>query len=392
MIVRTVTEPSPEREETEISGLYNECNIPKLPLPIELETRAVMKKTKEAARALAELKGVATSMPNQEILINALLLQEAKDSSEIENIITTHDELLRSDKAHNKFTSPAAKEVYMYTDALEYGYKVITKKELLTNALIKEIQSRIVGNNAGFRTQSGTKIINEKTRETIYLPPQKPEQIVKYMDNLEQFINTNTPDPDPLVKMAIIHHQFESVHPFYDGNGRTGRIINILYLVQQGLLDAPILYLSRYINHNKLEYYRLLQAVHEKDNEEVWIEWILFMLEGINQISVQTIDTIKKIKRLMASHKKTMRDKLPKIYSQDLLNNIFSHPYTKAQYVAETIMVSRPTATKYLDELESIGLLSKRKSGRDNYYQNDELYQLLVSISEREIPASTPGN
>jgi len=351
---------------------------PTLPLPIELESKPILKKLTKAHQALAELKGVTSIFPNQSILISTLSLQEAKDSSAIENIITTHDELYKSDETTKQFTTHAAKEVYSYVAALRKGYKTVQKNGLLLNSCILEIQQTLEGNSAAFRKVSGTELKNEQTGEVVYTHPQDQKQILSLMNNLEKFINDESlSDVDPLVKMAIIHHQFESIHPFYDGNGRTGRITNILYLVKQGLLDTPVLYLSRYINQNKTEYYNLLQSVR---NKKTWEKWILYMLEGIEHTSRQTTYLIQKIRDLMQAHKHTMRNELPKIYSQDLLNNLFNHPYTKIDFVMQDLQVSRLTATKYLDELMRIGLLSKSKKGKENYYTNDDLFTLLSNI------------
>ncbi len=350
-------------------------NIPLLPLSIELETKIVMKKLATAHRALAELKGVTGIIPNQEILINTLSLQEAKDSSAIENIITTHDDLYKSDVLSKQFPTLEAKEVCNYAEALRNGYEQVKKTGLLTNSCILNIQQTLVANNAGFRKLPGTELIHEKTREIVYSPPQDGEQIIFLMSNLEKFINDEAlSEIDPLIKMAIIHHQFESIHPFYDGNGRTGRIINILYLVKNELLSAPILYLSRHVNKNKDEYYRLLQAVR---THQVWEQWILYMLEGIDQTARQTIRLIYGIKELMLKYKNTMRNELPNIYSQDLLNNLFRHPYTKIEFVMQELQVHRNTAMKYLEELVRIGLLKKHKIAKENFYLNADLFNLL---------------
>ena len=355
--------------------------LPLLPLPIDLESKAILKKLAKAHQALAELKGVAASIPNQAILINTLALQEAKDSSAIENIITTHDDLYRSDSIARNFVSTAAKEVHNYSAALRNGFEQVKRSGLLTNNDILEIHSGIEENRAGFRKLPGTELKNEQTGEIVYTPPQHPEEILALMANLEQFINDDELcDWDPLTKMAVIHHQFESIHPFYDGNGRTGRIINILYLVKQGLLSVPVLYLSRYINQNKADYYRLLQEVRAGD---AWQEWVLYMLEGIAQTSHQTIVLIQGIKELMQHHKQKLRSELPKIYSQDLINNLFRHPYTKIEFVMDELQVTRKTATKYLEELVKIGLLSKHKIWKENYYLNDALYELLTNVSSR---------
>jgi len=372
MSIKTIQEKSAPLKPT--------YEIPNLPLTFDLENINILKKVKEARAALAELKGVAKSMPNQSILITTLSLQEAKDSSAVENIITTNDELYQSDLDTKQFTSAAAKEVHMYANALVRGYEQVTSTKLLTNGLIKQAQAEIEGNSAGFRSQGGTALKNDQTNEIVYVPPQGLSNIEDNMKNLEDFINRNDLcDWDPLVKMAVIHHQFESIHPFFDGNGRTGRIINILYLVQQGLLDTPILYLSRYINNNKPDYYRLLQAVRDEDS---WEEWIIFILEGVRVTSYQTIRLIEEMKTLMQKHKKKMREELKNIYSQDLLNLIFSHPYTKIAHVIDKLDVTRPTATKYLEELVEIQLMHKVKFGRDNYYINYDLMSCLGNIHD----------
>lgn len=346
-----------------------------LPLKMDLETKPILKKLAKAHQALAELKGVTESIPNQSILISTLSLQEAKDSSAIENIITTQDDLYTSNALKSEFASIAAKEVHSYALALQDGYKMVKETGLLTNKNILEIQERLEENNAGFRKLPGTSLKNEQTGETVYRPPQESAHILALMSNLEQFINDDgLCGYDPLVKMAVIHHQFESIHPFYDGNGRTGRIINILYLVKCGLLNSPILYLSRYINKKKTDYYRLLQAVR---TENTWEEFILYMLDGVEQTSHQTTHLIRNIKQLMQSHKNKIRTDLPKIYSQDLLNNLFRHPYTKIDFLCEELGIQRKTAGKYLDQLTNLGLLTKHKIKKDNYYLNHELYDLL---------------
>lgn len=350
-----------------------------LPLNIDLESKAVLKKVVSARSALAEMKGAAASIPNQSILISTLALQEAKDSSAIENIITTHDELYQSDYRTNHFKTLASKEVHSYAQALQNGFETVKESEIITNNHILEIQALIEDNSAGFRKLPGTELKNEQTGEVVYSPPQHPDEIIELMRNLELFINDDSlSDCDPLIKMAIIHHQFESIHPFYDGNGRTGRIINILYLVKEGLLNIPILYLSRYINQNKGDYYRLLQKVR---TENAWEEWVLFILNGVEQTSLQTIHLIQGIKELMLKHKQKLRTELPKIYSQDLLNNIFRHPYTKIDFVMNDLAVSRPTATRYLDELSKIQILYKEKIGKDNYYINEDLFHLLANVN-----------
>lgn len=342
----------------------------------DLETKAVLKASNLAHQALGELKGVVQTMPNQNILLGTLPLQEAKESSEIENIITTQDDLYQSDFATQQFSSAAAKEVHHYAQAMSLGFGAVRSSGLITLNMIKDIQAKLEGNNAGFRKQKGTGLVNQHTGEVVYMPPQSPDLIEDYMSHLERFINDSEQiDYDPLVKMALIHHQFESIHPFYDGNGRTGRILNILYLIQQDLLDTPILYLSRYINRNKGKYYRLLQEVRDSGS---WQEWIIFILNGIAETAKQTVELIVKIKQLMQQHKQQIRSQLPKIYSHELINNLYKHPYTKIDFVAEDCQIHRNTAGKRLDELVQIGILEKVKIGKENFYINIELYKLLM--------------
>ncbi len=352
-----------------------------LPLAQDIETKPVLKKLSKAHQALAELKGIAATIPNESILINTLALQEAKDSSAIENIITTHDDIYRSDSIAQDFASVAAKEVHSYAAALRYGFEQVKTQGLLTNNQILHIQATFEENSAGFRKLSGTALKNDATGEVVYTPPQHPDEIIALMTNLERFINDDDLcDWDALTKMAVIHHQFESIHPFYDGNGRTGRIINILYLVKQDLLKIPILYLSRYINQHKADYYHLLQATRDTDE---WQPWVLFMLDGIEQTARDTIVLVESIKAMMIAFKQKMRTELPKIYSQDLLNNLFRHPYTKIDFIMSELGVSRITATRYLDELIRIELLVKRKIGRENYYINTALYELLSNVHQK---------
>lgn len=346
--------------------------LAKLPPQVELESKLVLKKTATAHRYLAELKGISSSIPNQNILINTLALQEAKDSSAIENIITTQDDLFKGEIIQG--VNSATKEVRNYVGALRSGYQLVKKTRLLSNNHILVVQSTIESNNAGFRKLPGTELKNVKTGATIYVPPQDEQEILSLMKNLEQFINDDQMvDLDPLVKMAIIHYQFESIHPFYDGNGRTGRILNILYLVHQGLLDIPVLYLSRYIVDHKNDYYRLLQGVRDNQN---WEDWILYMLEGVEKTAIQTIEIVKGIKLIMMDYKKRIRESY-RFYSQDLLNNLFFHPYTKIEFLVRDIKVTRLTATKYLDELATDGFLKKERIGRANYYVNVALVELL---------------
>ena len=349
--------------------------LKELPLTVDVETKAVLKSLPAAHAALAELKGIASTIPNQIILVNTLGLQEAKDSSAIENIITTHDDLYKSELNLDSFKSLEAKEVQNYISALKKGFELIKTNGLITNNIIIEIQRELEGNSAGFRKLPGTALKNSATGETIYTPPQDINEINSLMKNLEKFINDpSISDYDPIVKMAIIHYQFESIHPFYDGNGRTGRIINILYLIIEKLQNLPILYLSNYIIQNKADYYRLLQELRDNEN---WEEWLLFMIHGIEKTSRETIELIIQIRELMMEYKHKLRDNY-KFYSQDLLNNLFKHPYTKIEFIVNDLNVSRITAANYLNKLAEDGILKKERIGTGNYYINEKLFNLLT--------------
>ncbi|OIQ74968.1 adenosine monophosphate-protein transferase SoFic [mine drainage metagenome] len=349
-------------------------------LPERFDTPAILKKLTQASRKLAELKGVAASIPNQSILINTLGMQEAKDSSAIENIVTTHDELFRDDLFPDNRANPVAKEVLRYRQALRVGFDQVNQSGLLTANHIIQIQAELEQNNAGIRKLPGTSL-KDGAGQTVYTPPQDPNDIIALMRDLERFINDDELfAADPLIKMALIHHQFESIHPFYDGNGRTGRIINVLYLVKEGLLDIPVLYLSRYIVRTKPDYYRLLQTVREHDT---WEDWVLYMLAAIESTASDTIETIHAIKAALMDAKHRIRAQY-KFYSQDLINNLFTHPYTKIEFIERDLNVSRLTATKYLDALTQGGFLQKQKKGRSNYYVNLALNAILTRESMKE--------
>ncbi len=351
-----------------------QVKLKKLPFLKDVETKSILKKAVSTHRALAELKGVVASIPNENILINTLGLQEAKDSSEIENIITTQDDIYKSELNLDGFKSLNAKEVQNYISALKKGFALIKEKRFLTNNDIIQIQAELEKNNAGFRRVPGTALKNATTGELVYMPPQDYESIIDLMKNLEQFINDDSvSDLDTLVKMAVIHYQFESIHPFYDGNGRTGRIINVLYLIMNGLLDLPILYMSRYIIKNKGDYYKLLQEVRQSD---CWENWIIYMLNAVEEISIETLSLVRKIKRLMDEYKIILRTNY-KFYSHELLNNLFKHPYTKIEFIVNDLGVSRITASKYLNKLSDDGLLKKEKLGTGNYYINEPLINIL---------------
>lgn len=365
--------------------------IPTLPLPYELETKEILKQLTRSHRVLAELKGIAQTIPNEQILISTLTLQEAKDSSEVENIVTTHDDLYKAGLDYRQtIINASTKEVLAYREAVSKGFALVRKNKLLTNGVIKQIQLELVRNHAGFRANPGTKLIREDG-EVVYTPPQDKMQIERYMQNLEIFVNDDTVcDLDPLIKMAIIHHQFESIHPFYDGNGRTGRIINVLYLVTSGLLDLPILYLSRYITHNKAAYYQLIQAIRDQGENNIkdWENWILYILKGVEETAVETIRLVKGISKLMNEYKAILRPLFGKQYKHELLNNLFFHPYTKIEFMERDLILNRKTVAKYLDMIAKEGLLYKEKVGKVNYYINKQLVDLF--INHADLAKETP--
>ena len=348
-----------------------------LPYPEDLETKSILKQLPAAHAALAELKGVLQSIPNQIILLNAVSIQEAKDSSSIENIITTHDDLYKANLDFEVSFSHNVKEVQNYVAAMKRGFELVESQGLITNQTLLKIQETLEGNNAGFRKLPGTALKNAQTGAVIYLPPQDPAEIQELMTNLEQFINDpELSDYDPLVKMAIIHFQFESIHPFYDGNGRTGRILNILYLILTGLQKLPILYLSNHIIQHKADYYRLLQGVREKGD---WESWISYMIRGVENTAKESIQLIEALKVLMAEMKNLLQDHY-KFYSQELLNNLFAHPYTKIEFLVRDLGVSRITAANYLNQLAKDRVLRKERLGTGNYYVNERLFELLRKI------------
>ncbi len=325
-----------------------------LPALKQLETRAVLKQLVTAHRYLAELKGVAGTIPNPEILISALSLQEAKDSSEIENIFTTQDELFQADIFSDSSRNAAAKEVRRYAAALRSGFERMRGDQLITVNRIVEFHQTLMGSDAGIR---------------------KLPEIQSLLTDLERFMNDDTVcAADPLINMAIAHHQFESIHPFYDGNGRAGRILNSLYLVAKGLLDQPVLYLSGYIIDTKADYYSLLQSTRETND---WEPWLLYLIRGVEETSKLTIGLIEAIRNLMNSYEERIKKDLPKIYSHELLNNLFRHPYTKIEAVQEDLGVSRLTASKYLSALTEKGFVEKHRSGKYNYYVNRPLIRIF---------------
>jgi len=349
-------------------------DLPLLPPKAEIETKATLKKAISAGRALAELKGLGETIPNQAILVNSIILQEAQASSEIENIITTHDALFRAFSAKTSQIDPATKEVLRYREALWDGYSSIKKRPLLTTNLFIQIVQTIRANNAGIRNTPGTKVANATTGEVVFTPPEGEDVIRNKLKNLEGYIHAEDA-VDPLIKLALIHYQFEAIHPFSDGNGRTGRILNILYLTSKELLELPVLYLSKYIIEQKSDYYRLLRDITEK---QAWEAWVLFMLDAVEQTALLTRDKIHAIRALLIKTLEFTKENLPaRVYSKDLIELLFRQPYTKAQFLVDARIVKRQAAADYLKELKEIGVLSVHKVGKENLYLNKKLYEIL---------------
>ncbi len=351
---------------------YNE--LPELPPPAELtETTEILKKCISARVALAELKQAAELIPNAAVLVNALPLLEAQASSEIENIVTTTDKLFEfADIAEDK-ADAATKEALRYRSALFEGTKMVQRGMLSIDMAI-QICSTIKDIELDIRDDSGTTLTNRKTGEVIYTPPVGQKLLHKKLENWADFMHKNT-EVDPLVRMAVQHYQFEAIHPFTDGNGRTGRIINILFLVEQGLLDSPILYLSRYIIQNKSDYYRLLLSV---THQQTWREWIMFILEGVEETCVWTTEKIKAIRELMQHTGIYVQQQLPKVYSWELVESLFKQPYCRINNLVTADIAKRQTASVYLKQLCDIGVLKEFKSGRDTLFVHPKYVELLT--------------
>lgn len=312
---------------------------------------------------------------NQAVLIQTIALQEAKLSSEIESIVTTNDELYRALSDEGEKTDPNTKEILRYNEALWYGYNALKKNNrLLNTVLFEELVELVTQNSAGVRKHLGTQLKNPATNQIVYTPPAGESVIRDKLANLEQFIYENK-EFDSLVKLAVIHYQFEAIHPFYDGNGRTGRIVNTLYLINENLLELPILYLSKYIIENKAAYYIGLNRVMTHRD---WESWIIYILKGIVATAKITREKISAIKQLSENFIKTVHEKLPKIYCKDLVELIFHYPYCKIRFLEEAGLARRQTASLYLQQLESIGLLHCVKIGKEKYYINHLFLDLLT--------------
>jgi Fic family protein len=352
---------------------YND--LPPLPPKADIETKAVLKKAITAGRALAELKGLGATIPNQSVLVNSLTLQEAKSSSEIENIVTTNDSLFRAFTADTGKIDPATKEVLRYREALWEGFNGLRERPVLTTNLCINLVRTIKKNQAGIRNISGTVISNAVTGDVIYTPPEGDVVIRDKLKNLEDYIHAED-KVDPLVKLALIHYQFESIHPFLDGNGRTGRIINILFLIFKNLLELPVLYLSKYIIENKNDYYRLMRGVTERQE---WELWILYMLDAVEHTALYTQNNIIGIRDLMEETRLITKNNLPgRMYSKELIELLFRQPYCKIAFLVNEGIASRNIASSYLNELTKIKILKKEKVGNEFVYLNVPLYELLT--------------
>lgn len=350
---------------------YND--LPLLPPQAEIENMVILKKTITASRALSELKGAITNLPNPTLFIDTINLQEAQASSAIENIITTQDELFKASIAEKKNDNPATKEVMHYKDALWYGVEQIEKRPVLTTNLCIALVQIIKENQSSIRNAPGTQLKNPVTNTVVYTPPEGENVIREKLKNLEDFIHAED-SIDPLVKMAVIHYQFEAIHPFFDGNGRTGRIILLLYLKMTGLLDLPALFLSNYIMQHKADYYTNLRKVTEEGN---WQNWIVYMLDMIEQTALKGRKQIAQIEELMSHMTTEIQQKLPKIYSKDLMEELFRLPYTKRNQLEKAGLGNLKTVGNYLKELEKQGFLKSEQVGKEKLYLNFRLLEVL---------------
>ena len=351
---------------------YND--LPLLPPNAALETTKVLRKTITASRALAQLNGAIVNLPNPQLFLDTIHLQEAKSSSEIENIITTNDNLYKALVADKKFADPASKEVLNYKEALWIGLERIETRPFITTNLCIELMQCIKQNTSGIRVAPGIALVNAKG-DIVYTPPSGEDVIRSKMSNLEKFINEDETF-DPLVKLALMHYQFEAIHPFADGNGRTGRILLLLYLKLSGLLSVPAIYLSDYIIQNKIEYYKKLRSVTEKQDRE---NWVLYILDMVENTSIKGLKRLEKINRTMASMTEEVKAALPVVYSKDLIEVLFHLPYTKRQHLIDAGLGTPKTVGNYLMQLEKAGFLRSEKVGKEKLYLNFKLMDILTN-------------
>ena len=351
-------------------------DLPDLPPGVNLETPEIFKLTIKANKLLAELKGYCQTLPNPDLLLNTIILQESKESSAIENIVTTQDELYKATlNITDKVKNAAAKEVIQYREAIYHGMDLVNKNRIITTNTLVSIMQKLRNTDENVRNTTGTKLANPITKNIVYTPPEGVEVIRGKLAQLERFINDEEfSDLDPLIKMALMHYQFEAIHPFSDGNGRTGRILNVLYLVNKDLLGLPVLYLSRYIIQNKPDYYRLLKEVTENNN---WHDWVKFVLEGVGETAGMTLKKINSILELKKASEPTIRDTLKVSYSKQLVDLLFSFPYIKTSVLEQHDIAKRQTAAQYLKKIEKVGLLTSIKLGKEVYYINEGLMKVL---------------
>ncbi|MCR3906235.1 MAG: Fic family protein [Tenericutes bacterium] len=345
----------------------------KLPFAVDLNKIEILKQLNTANRDVGELKGILKLLPNPRIILSLINISESKDSSAIENIITSYDEIFKEIVSKVSIDGKP-KEVIKYKHAIDYGFDYIKDKGYISTNGLVEIQGLIEPNKGGIRKLPGTVIINDKTNQIVHTPPQSESEIRDLMFNLEVFINENE-DYDPLIQMALIHFQFESIHPFYDGNGRTGRILNVLYLVLKDKIQEPVLYLSKYIIEHKDEYYNLLK----KCNDDIMHieEFIMYILKGISQTAKYTVDLILRINQAIKLTKSEMKKRLPEIYSHEIVEHLFSFMYTKNEFFRDDLKIARATATKYLKSLEKEGFIVSEKVGKEVIYKNVQLFNLV---------------
>lgn len=351
---------------------YN--TLPKLPPPADLETKAVLKRCIAARTAVAELRRAGELIPDQSVLINTIPLLEAKDSSEIENIVTTNDALFREASQAEDGGDPAAKEAVRYRSALFGGYEALKSRPLTARTAI-DVCSRIKGVDMDLRKTPGTELKNTFTGEIIYTPPEGEQVLRELLANWESFANADD-DLDPLIRMAMLHYQFEAIHPFSDGNGRTGRILNILVLIQAGLLDIPTLYLSRHIVRTKGDYYRLLHGVTTRGD---WEPWLIYILTAVETTATWTNAKIRAIRDLMANTSEYAKIRVPAVYSRELIEVIFAQPYTRIAHLIERGIAQRVSASRYLKQLVDIGILKEEKRGVQKLFVNQKYMKLLSS-------------
>jgi Fic family protein len=354
-------------------GGLNMTTINRLPFNVDLDTVEILKLLNLANNSIGELKGVMNLLPNPEIILSLISVSESKDSSAIENIMTTYEDIFK-ELITKKEISKTSKEVNSYRKAIELGNKELKEYGFISSNMIVRIQEQIEPNKGGIRRMPGTVIKNTETDEIVHNPPQSELEIRDLLHNLESYINQDN-QYDPLIELALIHFQFESIHPFYDGNGRTGRILNILYLVLKKKIDQPILYLSKYIINNKNEYYNLLRLCNEDINNIPY--FVSYILKGIDETSKSTIMTVLRINQLIFQTRDTMKLLLPEIYSEAIIIHLFSFLYTKNEFFREQLQISRPTATKYLKELERKGFLVSERVGKEVVYKNIQLMNIF---------------